>query len=34
VVSGIADALGGSARVHNEGEGCVFELSLPSTRPT
>lgn len=33
VVSGIADALGGTATVHNEGEGCVFALSLPATRP-
>ncbi|MFN8146651.1 MAG: HAMP domain-containing sensor histidine kinase [Candidatus Nanopelagicales bacterium] len=33
VVSGIADALGGSATVRNEGEGCVFELSLPAGRP-
>jgi signal transduction histidine kinase len=33
VVSGIADALGGSARVRNEGPGCVFELVLPAARP-
>lgn len=30
VVAGMAEALGGTARVHNEGPGCVFELILPS----
>jgi signal transduction histidine kinase len=33
VVEGIAEALGGHARVQNEGDGCVFELSLRSSKP-
>ena len=33
IVAGIADVLGGTASVHNEGEGCVFELRLPAGRP-
>ena len=31
VVAGMADALGGSVAVRNDGPGCVFELRLPAT---
>jgi signal transduction histidine kinase len=33
VVRGVADALGGSVDVVNEGDGCRFALSVPATSP-
>lgn len=33
VVAGMAEALGGTAQVRNAGEGCEFELALPTRGP-